>query len=175
MCSPAKWSVQHANDALQQLQQTVLERDSKLIARNAEIAAIQVRYASDLATADGRIARLEADLETFYGANQAEIERGGKKCLQLGYGLIGMRAASNPALVPMAEKWTWEKIAKKVKALFKGRFFHDPKPPGLDKVKIKREMTPAQMEKCGLKLDDSEHFYIELNQIKASDKLPKAA
>ncbi len=165
MCSPSAWSARNADEALRRLQQAILQHDSQLTVRNAEIAAIQVRFASDLADAERRIDRLKLDLEQYYTSHQAEIEAGGKKSLQLGYGLIGMRSAANPALVPLDEKWTWEKIGKKLKRLFKLRYFHAPKPPSIDKVKVKKELKADELAKCGLKLDDSESFYIELNQL----------
>ncbi len=164
MCSPASWSPANADEALRQLHQAVLERDSKLTARNAEIAAIQVRYGADLAVQDGRIARFESELELYYTSHREEIEAGGKKSLQLGYGTISMRAPSNPSLVPL-DGWTWEKIASKLKRLFKKRFFHDPKPPAIDKVKVKKELDAEELAKVGLRIESAESFHIELNQL----------
>src|SRR3954470_24415349 len=129
-------------------------------ARDAAIAAVQVRYGVDLAAIARRIIAGEKLLAQYYDSHRPD---GAKKVLQFGYGAIGMRSPSNPALVPM-DGWTWESVAKKLKTLFKARFFHAPKPPAPDKVKLKRELSPAQLAKCGLKLDDSETFYIDLNR-----------
>jgi Bacteriophage Mu Gam like protein len=169
------WSASDADEALRQLLQATLEQESRTAARDAEISAVQVRYGADLAAIAGRIASHEKNLEAYYTANQKSIEADGKKSLQLGYGLIGMRAPSNPALVPLNDKWTWEAIEKKLKALFKLKFFHKPKPPAPDKVKIKREMTAAQMQKCGLKLDSSETFFVDLNRLAVASEVRKAA
>jgi phage host-nuclease inhibitor protein Gam len=141
-----------------------LEMESTVTARDAEVSAILVRYGAVLPAIAGRMVALEENLEKYYTANRVLIEQDGKKSVQLGNGLIGMRAPANAALVPMAG-WTWERVTKKLKSLFKARFFHKPKPPAPDKVKIKRELTVAEMAKCGITLDTTESFYVELNRL----------
>jgi len=175
---PSVWSKEDANEAMRQLLQATLEKESQVAARDSEVHAVAVRYEAPIASLNGRIALHEKHLHEYYEAHKQEIESAGKKRLQLGLGVIGMRSASNPALIPLDEKWTWEKIAKKLKSSFKSRFFHAPKPPGIDKVKVKKELTAAELEKCGLKLDDSESFYVEPNRLSSATSkmiLPKAA
>jgi Gam-like protein len=143
-----------------------LKQEARIAERDTQIAAVQATFA-DVAARASLIADLNAQLQTYYTAHPAED---GKKSRQFEHGLIGMRSPSNPALVPISDKWPWDKIERKLRRLFKLRFFHAPKPPGVDKVKLKKEMSVEQMAKCGLKLDDTEHFYIELNRLAIGDK-----
>ena len=173
--APVPGMIQTAEDAdgaLRTLLRATLLQESLITARDAEIAAVMTRHSSPMAQAAGEIAALEQALESYYVAH-APTE--GKKWLQLTHGCIGMRTPSNPALIPLNDKWDWEKIAKKLKRLFKLRFFHKPKPPGIDKVKVKRELGVEQLAKCGLALDTAESFYIDLNRVAVADKYQEAA
>lgn len=149
---------------MRQLLQATLEKESTVAARDAAVNAVAVRYSAALNDLHGRIALHEKHLQEYYSGHKPED---GKKHLQLGYGVIGMRSASNPALIPLAD-WTWEKVSKKLKSCFKNRFFHAPKPPQPDKVKIKKELGPEELAKVGLTLDDSESFYVDLNRLNSA-------
>jgi Bacteriophage Mu Gam like protein len=154
-----------ADEALRALLRATLTNESILAARDAQIAAIQTRHSFDLAESEAEIASIEQVLEAYY----TEHPPTGQKSIQLAHGLIGMRSPSNPALVPL-DKWDWEKVARKLKAAFKTRFFHKPKAPAIDKVKIKRELSAEQLAKVGLQLDTTESFYIELNRLDVAEK-----
>jgi hypothetical protein len=155
-----------ADEALRMLLRSTVTEESILAARDAEIANIQTRYSFDLAETAGEISMAEKALEEYY----VEHPPAGQKSMQFAHGLIGMRAPSNPALVPLDEKWTWKKIEAKLKRLWKTKYFHRPKPPGIDKVKVKRELSAEQLAAAGLKLDATESFYIELNRLATVDK-----
>jgi len=155
-----------ADEALRMLLRSTVTEESILAARDAEIANIQTRYSFDLAETAREIAAAERALEEYYTEHPPE----GQKSLQFAHGLIGMRAPSNPALVPLDGKWTWKKIEGKLKRLWKSKYFHAPKPPGIDKVKIKRELSAEQLAAAGLKLDATESFYVELNRLDLAEK-----
>lgn len=145
-------------DATISLEKVVATRDGK-------VAVVQSQYAEAIAGQSGLVSTLEGQLEEFYRAHPpAEA-----KSIRFPHGLIGVREASQAALLPLNEKWTWEKISRKLRRVFKARFFHTPKPPGIDKVKIKRELSAEQLAACGMKLETSETFYVELA------RLPEAA
>jgi Bacteriophage Mu Gam like protein len=154
-----------ADQALAALLQATLEQESLMAARDMAIAAIQDRYQPKVTATASEISRLEADLEKFCRARCSGDMPAAAKHYDLAHGRVGLRAPATPALVPLTEKWSWSKIEKAVKRLWKLRYFHKPKPPALDKVAIKRDLTPAQLEKVGLKLDTTEHFYVELNRL----------
>jgi hypothetical protein len=162
-------SIEECDGALYRLLILTLRSERLVAERDAEIAAVQKRYATRIASAGIETASLEAEIGTYYQENRQDLERGGKKSIQLGNGTLGMRAPAQPPLVPLNQKWTWEKIAAKVKDLWKKKYFHAPKEPGLDKVKLKKELDAEQLRECGLKLDTDERFYYELNRLAIPD------
>jgi Bacteriophage Mu Gam like protein len=162
-------TIPQCDAALYRLLQATLTSERLTATRDSEIAAIQKKYQSNLQKADAQIAALESGIQAFYVAHRDELEQDGKKSLQLSNGLLGMRAPTNPGLIPLNDNWSWEKIAQRVKELFKLKYFHPPKPPNLDKVKLKKELSADQLKRCGLKLDDSEKFYLELNRLAAAE------
>lgn len=149
---------EEADQKLAQILRHSLERDRLILAQRRAVNAITEADAPAIAEATAAIERLEAEIEEFCRATVTADE----KHIDLVHGRIGLRAAAVPALVPLDAKWTWKKIESAVKRIWKARFFHKPKPPALDKVAIKRELTPEEMKKVGLKLDETEHFYVEM-------------
>ncbi len=146
-------------------------RHERLVAeRDAEIAAVGKQRNPSIEKTAGDMATFEAQIQQYYVANREELEQG-KKSVQLSNGLIGMRAPSNPGLVPLNDKWTWAKIEAKLRELWKAKYFHKPKPPGPDKVKLKKELDEKQLKECGLKLDTTETFYLELNRLAEADPI----
>ena len=162
-------SVGECDAALYKLLAATLRKESLTAKRDSEIAPIQKRYAPRIEKEWTEIATLESEIETFYREHHDELEQDGKKSVQLANGLLGMRSPTNPALVPLHgdpdDQKVWTKIAAKVKELWQRKYFHKPKPPALDKVKLKKELDEQQLKECGLKLDDSETFYYELNRL----------
>jgi phage host-nuclease inhibitor protein Gam len=156
--------------AMSRLLAATLRRERLTTERDEELARVVKRYAHPLQKASDEIGKLEAQIQQFYTANQESLESDGKKSLQLTNGVMGMRSASNPALIPLSDKWNWEQIAAAVKRRWKLKYFHKPKPPALDKVKIKAELDAADLVKCGLALDTSETFYYELNRLVDPDR-----
>lgn len=139
-------------------------KHEKLVAlRDLEIAGVQRSHELAIEKAAGEMIDLEADLEAFCIAHPETLEAD-KKSVQLAHGLMGLRT-SPPSLVPLNEKWTWEKIALKLRAVWKSKYFHKPKPPGIDKVKVKKDLNADELKGCGMKLDAPETFYLELNRL----------
>jgi len=156
--------------ALSRILQATLRVESQTAARDSEIAAIQSRYAPKLAKDSLTIATLETEIQTYYTAHREELEVEGKKSVQFAHGTLGMRAPSHPSLIPLNAKWTWESITEKVRELWKKKYFAKPKEPGLDKVKIKKELTEEELKQAGMRLDTDERFYYELNRLAAPDE-----
>jgi hypothetical protein len=161
--------------ALGQLLSVTLSHESAMSARDAEILQIQQKYNPAINTGSALISDITAEIEAFYRANSSELTPEGEKSVQVTYGLVGLRAPANPALLPLSDKWDWEKIAAKLKLEFGKRFFHAPKPPAIDKVKVKKTLSPAELTKVGMRLDDAESFFVELNRLAPADEVVRAA
>jgi hypothetical protein len=162
-------SIDDCDGALYRLLKATLRTEMLVARRDSEVATIQKQYATQIAKSGIDTASLEAEIEAYYDAHRDELERDGKKSVQLANGTLGMRAPSNPPLVPLNAKWNWEKIEAKLKELWSKKYFHKPKPPGIDKVKAKKDLTEEQLKECGLKLDATEKFYYELNRLAIPD------
>lgn len=160
---PATWSQEQANAVLQELLRATLAGERAIVARDIEIEGVQAKYSVELTASEKSIETLTADLETYYRAHPPKDG----KSVRLAHGLIGLRAPTNPAVVPLNGKWTWKKIEAKLKRLWKTRYFHAPKAPSVDKLKVKSELTAEQLKKCGLKLSSEESFYVELNRLES--------
>jgi hypothetical protein len=150
---------------LRRLLEVTLQQEARIAERDSEIQAVHAVFAGALAKGGAEIATLTEQLEVFYGKHPAED---GRKSIQFAHGLIGVRSPAHPALVPLSDRWPWDKIERKLRRVFKLRFFHKPKPPGIDKVKVKRDLSVEQLATLGMKLDDTEHFYVELNRLALS-------
>lgn len=163
--SPVSWTVKEADEALRRLLTATLTKEKEIAKRDTEIAQVEQRHSGAIEHARLEMETLEAQLEEFYRAKRDLVLSAGRDSMQMQCGLIGIRTASQGSLVPLNEKWTWEKIARKVRRVFKARFFRLPKPPELDKSKVKRELTAEQLAECGLKIERGESFYIDLNRL----------
>ena len=141
-------------------------RHERLVAeRDREIAAIHKARGPRIDDAQIEIAVLTSQIEAYCREHPESFEEN-KKSVQLSNGLMGLRSSA-PALTPLNVWWTWEKIEAKLRQLWKKKFFHPPKPQGIDKTKLKKGLNAAQLKECGLKLVSSESFYLELNRLAA--------
>ncbi|MEI9971109.1 MAG: host-nuclease inhibitor Gam family protein [Ignavibacteriota bacterium] len=168
-------SKESCNAALHRLLKATLRYEQLVAVRDTEIAAIQKQHSPSIATAVTQQVELSGEIETYYLEHREELQVDGKKSIQLSDGVLGMRAPTNPALIPLNDKWTWEKIEAKLRELWKAKYFHKPKAPAHDKVKIKRDMDTAGLKECGMKLDDREQFFLELNRLADADEQAHAA
>lgn len=148
-----------ADLVLAELLRHTLEYERLVGARDRAVAAIMTADAAAIAKESEEVSRLEGVLEQYARATLTA----GAKSIALAHGRIGLRQAATPALVPLS-KWTWKKVEAAVKRAYKGLYFHKPKPATIDKVAIKK-LDAGELAKVGLKLDDTEHFYVELSRL----------
>jgi phage host-nuclease inhibitor protein Gam len=157
------------NAKLSQLLTASIHRERVLATRDAEILACQKKHQPTLDREDEIIAKLTPEIEQYSRANRGKLGLNGSVSVQLGSGLIGFRVPTNPALVPLSEKWPWAKIERKLRTMFKERFFHPVKPAGLNKNKLKSELKEEQLAVLGMRLDREENFFVELNRLEQAD------
>jgi len=122
-------TLEDLNRVLGRLLKATLRAEKLTAERDLEIAAIQKRRGQAIDKASADVALLESIIEAAYREHRDEWQQD-KKSLQLGYGLVGMRAPSNPSLIPLNAKWSWEAIEDKIRELWKIKYFHKPKPWG---------------------------------------------
>src|ERR1700722_1423528 len=155
--------------AMHSLLISTLRHEHMVAERDREIAAIHKARGPAIDKAAIEQSILEAQIQVYCRVHPECFEEG-KKSVQLTNGLMGLRT-SNPSLEPLNKKWTWELIEAKLRELWKSKYFHKPKPPGIDKTKLKKGLDAAQLKECGLKLETYEGFYLELNRLAAPAQL----
>jgi len=155
--SVADWTTGDAGTALGRLLDATLDRERAIAERDSEVAAIERQYAGRIAATAEEILALEQQLEGWYRLQN-------KRIIHLPYGEIGVRTVGSPAL-ELLEGFTWKKVEAKLKRAFQAKFFHKPKPPAIDKNKIKKLMTEEQLARFGMQLASAESFYIDLARL----------
>jgi hypothetical protein len=127
--------------------------------RDREVAAASAKYEARLDEAKSRKAELEAALQRYYYEHVTEIEHDDVKHVDLTNGRFGRR--QNPAaLKPLNKSWTWKAIKAAVGAKWPGKYFHEPKPPELDKDALKA-LDADLLKAVGLKTEADDTFYCE--------------
>lgn len=159
------WTVLQADAALCRLIDATIDKESALLKRDMQVASVEKRHAGAIARACAEVAALEGELEQFYTAQRAQLCPPGRKSAQLAHGTLGTRTAGQAALAPLNERWTWDKIGAALRSTYDARFFQNPKPPAIDKAKLKNELSAIELRKCGMTLERGETFYIELNRL----------
>jgi phage host-nuclease inhibitor protein Gam len=102
---------------------------------------------------------LETRLCVYYHLHLSELEKDGKRSVQLATGVMGRRLGP-PKLTPLNRNWTWDAVRAKVQALFGVQYLRQADPE-LDKDALKKDLVPEQLHECGMKLAQDEKFYVE--------------
>ena len=161
-------SLEDANRAIRELLQAEVELEKYQGALDLARASVTAKFEPSIDAAKSRVNDLTVQLQTWYMANLKDLEKGGKKSVQLAYGVVGRRLG-NATLKPLNRAWTWASIAVKLQTLFGKKYFHEPAEPKPDKDRIKAELTPDQLKDCGLKVEQEENFFTETDRTKLGD------
>ena len=153
-------SIDECQEVMRCLKLAVIQQEHLEGMRDKKIAAITEEYAPGIAVEVGYRADLELQLQNYYMAHLEEVEKDGKKSVQLTHGVIGRRLG-NPALKLLNKSWTWESVLAKLRENFGSKFIRKPDPEP-DKAAIKKADLPAdELKACGLKIQQDEVFYAE--------------
>jgi len=152
-------SVAECEEAMHRLLEFSTRREELEAERDRLMGDTNRMYAPGIALLAGQAQSLELQLQQYYLAHAAEIEKGGAKILKLAAGVIGMRLTP-PSLKLLNKKWTWESVRAALHQVF-GEKYDSIKPPELDKRGVKKELPLDQLKEYGLKLDQEEIFYAE--------------
>src|SRR6202171_4896082 len=106
---PSWETLPEVDAAMYRLLRATVDHEDLVSARDKEILEIQKRFSSDINKALSKIVSCETQIEMFVRLHPESMDEG-KKCKQLHWGLIGLRAPASPALVPLNDHWSWERI-----------------------------------------------------------------
>jgi phage host-nuclease inhibitor protein Gam len=155
-------SVEECTRAMRELLLATVDAETLTAERDRAATAILKNYEKQLAGLAEKRDDLELQLRTYYMAHLAELEKDGRRSVQLTYGLMGRR--KSPAALRLLNKaWTWAAVREAIRARWGAGFLTAPEPE-VNKDKVKTEIPEDQLGDCGLKLQQDETFYIELER-----------
>jgi phage host-nuclease inhibitor protein Gam len=130
------------------------------VTRKDEILVAEGKFTSRAGLLLGRRELLAEQLELYYRANRAELEKGKKKSIELQFGRAGIKISA-PSL-RLLKKWTWGSVLSAITdgGLPWAGFTRTTK--SVDKNALKAaKLTPVELEVIGLKLHQKEEFFFE--------------
>ena len=152
-------SIEECERALRELLEAQIRLDQAIGARDLEVAKASAGFEASIDGARDEAAKLTAALKDYYYAHRAEIEKDGRKHLQLANGVMGRRD-NPPALKPRTKHITWASVKIAVKQIFGMEYFLPAKDRELDKDALKR-LTEEQLARVNLVCASEETFYVE--------------
>lgn len=153
-------SIDECQEAMRCLKLATIERERLEAARDKKVAATTELFAADIAEQVTLQADLELQLRNYYMAHLEELEKDGKRSVQLTHGVLGRRLG-NPVLKLLNKSWTWDSVRAKLQGTFGSKFMRQAEPE-VDKAGIKKAGLDAnQLKAAGLKIEQGEDFYAE--------------
>jgi phage host-nuclease inhibitor protein Gam len=162
-------SIEECNGALRRLLLATLRRERLQCDREQAVVVATHKYEESIAKALAEEKDLGAQLQHYYMGHLAELEKDGRKSVELTYGVMGRRA-SPPALKLLNKAWTWGLALVKLQEKF-GRKYLRLKDPEIDKEAVKQEIAPERLKEFGLRLEQEEVFYAEPDRKRAEEDL----
>ena len=147
-------------EAMRLLKLAVIERERLVASRDKKVATIVEGYAPEIAVQVSACADIELQLQNYYMAHLEDLEKDGKKSVQLTHGIVGRRLG-NPALKLLNKSWTWPSALVRLREVFGDRFIRMADPE-VDKAGIRKaDLAADQLRLVGLKIEQGEDFYAE--------------
>jgi phage host-nuclease inhibitor protein Gam len=160
-------SIEQANAVMLDLLKAEVELGKETGAMDLARAEASARFELPIEKLKVRIGDLTAQLQAWYMANAGELERDGRRSVQMLYGVLGQRKG-NPTLKPLNRAWTWAAIGVKLRSLYAGRYFQPAPEPAIDREKVRTELTTDELKNVGLKVEQEVRFYVEPDHSKVS-------
>jgi len=152
-------SIEECTAAMDNLLTATLQLESMIADRDLAVAQASATYEAGIDKARASVNGLTADLKAYYYNHLTELEKDGKKSVQLASGVMGRR--DNPEKLALKNKsWTWGAVLVLLRERFGDRFLRTLEPE-INKDLVKAEMTPETLAECGMKKEQDEKFYAE--------------
>jgi len=130
--------------------------------RDKEILEARMRHDEKTKPLLAKRAELAGELEAYYKAHRREVEKTGKRSVELRFGRAGMRKG-NPRLALM-KGWKWEKVLVAIKERW-GRtalFQHLVKVrESVNKDGLKAKLGEEELASIGVRIKQSDEFFFE--------------
>ena len=140
-----------------------LETRKRLLSatRDKAVQAVQERHGPDIQDVEDQIEGLTLLCEKYAVENRTDLLPGAVKRAETPLAIFGFRLG-NPTLKLLNRKWTWEAVIDVLKSVPSLKHFVRTRDE-VDKDGLKRcpDMTDAQLATLGLRIEQSDTFYIE--------------
>lgn len=135
------------------------QRDKAQAKLDKAILSAREQYGQPVETLNNLIAAKLAQAEQFATRNRESLITDGTKSAETGKARWGWRLG-NPTLVLLSRKFTWRAVVDKLRDLGMTTYLKlsDPKP---DKDKLKAELDDEQLATLGLRIEQTEAFWVE--------------
>ena len=161
-------SIDDCTQAMGDLLQAVTDLEVLTAERDMAVAAAGAKFEPIMDDAKTRRDTLQAALRDYYMAHVDELEKDGRRSIQLTNGRMGRRLAP-PKLGLLNRSWTWGVVLVRLRERFGSRFLR-LRDPEIDKDLVKAELTGEELTALGMKLDQDETFYAEPARLPAEAK-----
>lgn len=161
-------SLAECNEAMYLLLEATIRREEAEVKRDAEIAAIQRKWESAIACFLEEEEGLRGQLQEYYMSHLGELEKDGKKSVQLHFGVMGRRLSA-PALKLLNKSWTWRAVLSALRLKFGMRYVRISDPEVNKEALKEAGFSADELKDFGLKLHQDERFYAEPARPPASE------
>lgn len=129
------------------------------VKRDKAILAAREEYGGAIKGLNNQIAVKLAQAEQYATRNRETLLQGDAKSGETGKARWGWRLG-NPTLVLLSRKFTWETVCAKIREMGLSSYLKvsDPKP---DKDKIKAELDDERLASLGLRIEQTEAYWVE--------------
>ena len=152
-------SLEECTRSMGDLLKAQLELEKLTAERDMQIAEASARFEPGIEMWKKYAAEQNDALQHYYLTHRDELEKGGRKSVQLANGIMGCRLGSG-RLAPISKMWAWKTIKAKLQSLWPGKYVLQPEVE-IDKDLVKAEFTPDMLAKCGMQIKKDETFYAE--------------
>jgi phage host-nuclease inhibitor protein Gam len=126
--------------------------------RDGAVNKVMASYCPSIDAGRAVATEMKTRLCVYYMLHLAEIEKDGKRSIQLACGVMGRRL-SPVKLTPLNRSWGWDAIKAALQARFGSVYLRMPEPE-IDKEGVKA-LVPEVLHEVGLKVVQDEKFYAE--------------
>lgn len=126
--------------------------------RDTAIQAVRDTHNPAIDAIDQERKALVALAEKYAETHRPELFVDGKKSADTALAFFGFRIG-NPTLKVLNRKWNWESVLDAVKSRYKARFVRTEESP--DKDALKAQLSDEQLAEVGLRIEQSETFFVE--------------
>lgn len=156
--APAIRTRSEAEDVLGQIRELTIERNQRVLEREAAIQAVQESHATRLEQIETQLTQKTELLSGWATAHPEEFAQ--KKTLDMTHGKIGWRIGM-PKLVKRS-KATWDSLVEIVSDAIGSGYIRTKKEINREAIINARGMIPPDsLRECGLAITQDEDFFVE--------------